>query len=218
MAVRIKRANVLILVLVIFSLLIIYQTCCYIFEVDDSSSVKKVNDDELRFLKLPRHHLNLTLEQELEYFQKLDLDREIESHRRMRIRPTVHIGRSGIKATAKIQRATEFNKSRYSVEVSKDRLDRLFGILREKEDDFSETLDELDVISFRKLAEGGANAGQSLQKFPHELEKYIKVDGGKVRATSEFVNYLTTMSDKHSFENPRNKLVKARIEQVFLKI
>jgi hypothetical protein len=104
--------------------------------------------------------------------------------------------------------------SKYALDVTPERINRLFDILYQKERVYSEIFDELEVASFQKLIDGQGDADKALTKFKLEREKLLKVEAGKVRATEKFLDYLHEKSDLYTFDSPRDEVVKAKVEKV----
>jgi hypothetical protein len=106
--------------------------------------------------------------------------------------------------------------SKYALDISSERMNRLFDILYEKEKKYGEIFDELNVASFQRLIDGRGDQDKSLIKFKEERDKFLKVENGKVRTTEKFLDFLHEKSDMHTFDNPRDDVVKAIVEKVLI--
>jgi hypothetical protein len=101
-----------------------------------------------------------------------------------------------------------------ALNITSSRLNRFFDILHANEKLYPEVLDQLNVVSFQRLIDGKHD--QNLVKFNNERNKFLRVEDGKFRVTEEFLSYLQDISERHSFQSPRNYVIKAKIEKVFV--
>jgi hypothetical protein len=100
----------------------------------------------------------------------------------------------------------------YALDISLERMNRLFDILYEKEKTYADILSDLNVVSFQKLFNGEAD--KALDGFEEESNAYLKIENSKVRASKMFLKILHKKSSLHTFRAPRDKVVKAKVEEV----
>jgi hypothetical protein len=103
---------------------------------------------------------------------------------------------------------------KYALDISLTRMNRLFDILYEKEQIYKEILDDLQVASFKKMVDPKEGADKVMADFTGEKDKYLRIDGGKVRATQQLIDDLHDKSKMHTFEKPRDNVAKAKVEKV----
>jgi hypothetical protein len=87
--------------------------------------------------------------------------------------------------------------TRYLMNLSSIRLNRLFDILSKKELESNNYLiqKKLGLISFKDLAYH--------KKVNND---YLKLSGDQIMATDKFIQYLYDISNLYSFQNPRNNI------------
>jgi len=107
---------------------------------------------------------------------------------------------------------------KYLFKIDSERINRLFRILKEKENKYGQVLTNLNLISFSDLVSLDKNknfsSNNSQTFFNVEIGKYLHVENNNVEVTNEFIAYLNAKSDQHSFTKPRNQIKKAKITEV----
>ena len=134
-------------------------------------------------------------------------------------------------STTKITKLAE----KYIFKITKERINRLFRILHEKEFKYEHILNDLGLISFETIIKNpiGTKSPNVIanvttvnittpnnlkqKNFNSEIKKYLNVDKGEIVATNQFIRYLNAKSDQHSFLKPRQNIIKAKITNVKLK-
>lgn len=124
---------------------------------------------------------------------------------------------------------------KYIFKITKERINRLFRILHEKEFKYEHILNDLGLISFETIIKNpiGTKSPNVIanvttvnittpnnlkqKNFNSEIKKYLNVDKGEIVATNQFIRYLNAKSDQHSFLKPRQNIIKAKITNVKLK-
>lgn len=101
--------------------------------------------------------------------------------------------------------------SRYILDISKERINKLFDILHDKEKLFSGVFKSLGLIVFDNLISG--NDEPALKDYSREKERFLKVVDNRVTVTDEFVSYLHNLSDYYSFEHPRNTVKRSKLSK-----
>ena len=104
------------------------------------------------------------------------------------------------------------NSDKYILKISKERINKLFKKLHEKEKVYTTVLDKLDLLSFDKLKE--KNDQNYFSHFKDEINDYLKINGDSVEVTDSFIEYLYKKSDQHTFKTPRNHVNQAKISKV----
>ena len=101
----------------------------------------------------------------------------------------------------------------YLMNISINRINRLFDILylKENETDNYSILNKLGLISFKDLLNDNLQDSQ----FDDEIKKYLKIDDSRISATDNFVEYLYEISNRYSFQYPRDNVNKAQFTDVF---
>lgn len=94
--------------------------------------------------------------------------------------------------TSKIIKHSD-NSSAYILDISTERINKLFDILHEKEKLYGEILVSLDLLIFENLI-SGENDKTVFKNFSSEKNRYLKVVDNRIRATEEFVEYLYNVS------------------------
>lgn len=103
------------------------------------------------------------------------------------------------------------SSSKYILDISKERINKLFDILHDKEKLFSGVFKSLGLIVFDNLISG--NDEPALKDFSREKERFLKVVDNRVTVTDEFVSYLHNLSDYYSFEHPRNTVKRSKLSE-----
>ena len=100
----------------------------------------------------------------------------------------------------------------YLMNISINRINRLFDILylKENETDNYSILNKLGLISFKDLLNDNLQDSQ----FDDEIKKYLKIDDSRISATDNFVEYLYEISNRYSFQYPRDNVNKAQFTDV----
>ena len=101
----------------------------------------------------------------------------------------------------------------YLMNISINRINRLFDILylKENETDNYSILNKLGLITFKDLLNDNLQDSQ----FDDEIKKYLKIDDSRISATDNFVEYLYEISNRYSFQYPRDNVNKAQFTDVF---
>lgn len=86
-----------------------------------------------------------------------------------------------------------FTSNDFIMELSKNRLKKLFKILLEKEKTYSDILNGFDLISFSDLKK------QVYRNYQQEIKKYLSVENDQIDATDSFVEHINQMSINRSF-------------------
>ena len=102
-----------------------------------------------------------------------------------------------------------FTKNEYSLELSTQRINKLFDILLEKEKKFLPVLTKLNVLIFDNLINGNKQAFDV--EFNQEKKEYLKIVNSKVEITDKFIEYLYSISNKHSLFEPRKNISKFKL-------
>jgi hypothetical protein len=87
----------------------------------------------------------------------------------------------------------------------------------EKEQGFESIFKSLNLFVFKDMIEKSASTG-AYKEFAYELENYLRIEQGKVRVTQSFVDLLNKISNKYSFDNPRNNVEKAVLSEVLSEV
>ena len=105
----------------------------------------------------------------------------------------------------------------YLMNISINRINRLFDILylKENETDNYSILNKLGLITFKDLLKSKDNDNLQDSQFADEIKKYLKIDDSRISATDNFVEYLYEISNRYSFQNPRDNVNKAQFTDVF---
>jgi hypothetical protein len=106
----------------------------------------------------------------------------------------------------KTPKTKALNNNKYVFELTTERIDQFFEILHEKEKKFSTVLNKLNVLMFENLVNGKSDP--ALVGFDREINEYFRVVEQKVEVTNEFVDFLYSISNTHSFIKPRNNVPK----------
>lgn len=106
---------------------------------------------------------------------------------------------------------------KYAIDIDKDRLNRLFAVLRSHEARFSEVLAKLGVVKFEDII-GYLNQpfqdGELLTDQEYELTRFVELskDGKNLAVNDEFVRLLRNKSEFYSFDHPRNLVLPQSLE------
>ena len=92
----------------------------------------------------------------------------------------------------------------FLIELSKMRLDKLFGILQKKENDFKDSLYALQVFSFSDLIGQEIDSNINFE-LKNEANKYLEIENQAIRAKNELVVDLINRSNFYAFENSKLK-------------
>ena len=107
--------------------------------------------------------------------------------------------------TVTIQKVST-KKDSFLIDLSVSRLNKLFGILLNKEQTYKNELDRLNVLSFHDLISSNMTY-PSESKTPNaginEIRKYFEINGDQLMVTQKFVNHLKNKSDFYSYTHPR---------------
>ncbi len=106
------------------------------------------------------------------------------------------------------------NPSKYMIEIKEHKLNRLLSILQDKEKEYGHLLDDLGVISFADFP--NYNHNSQLQKYQDQVEKFLRVESGRVLVKQEYVNYLMNKSEHFLTSVSRANLTRQKILNVSL--
>jgi hypothetical protein len=87
----------------------------------------------------------------------------------------------------------------FLIELSTKRLNKLFKILHEKEEEFKHSLDELRVFSFTDLIKERINDSNIKFELKNDAEKYIEIENNEVKAKRKLSIDLRKLSNLYSF-------------------
>jgi len=90
-----------------------------------------------------------------------------------------------------------YREDDYLMPISSDRLNKLFGILKEKELIYRDLLNQLGILSFNDLLD--------TNHIGPEYKDYIQLRNNNVLATDHFVNYLKAKSHIQTERNNLNR-------------
>ena len=107
------------------------------------------------------------------------------------------------------QHPNKFDSSIHLLEISTQRINKLFDILHEKEKRYGEVLSSLGLPLFDNLIK--KKQQPVLDNFTLEEILYLKVVDNRVRATDQFVNFLYNVS---SLSSPRYKKDRPKKQKV----
>jgi hypothetical protein len=104
----------------------------------------------------------------------------------------------------------------YILNISSTRLNKLFDILNQKENEKNNYLlqNKLGLISFKDLI--SSKADLSANYFSNEIKNYLKVVDDRVMVNDNFIEYLYDISNHFSIQNPRNTVNRAQFSEVFI--
>ena len=92
--------------------------------------------------------------------------------------------------------------SKFVLELKGNRLNKLFDILLESETKYEQTLDKLNIVSFKKI----------INKENSFNNSYLQVKDRKIFATDELKIYLNDLSEYYVFNRPQVNSRKVRIQ------
>jgi hypothetical protein len=92
--------------------------------------------------------------------------------------------------------------SKFVLELRGNRLNKLFDILLESETKYEQTLDKLDIVSFKKI----------INKENSFNNTYLQVKDKRIFATDELKAYLNEMSEYYVFNRSQVNSRKVRIQ------
>jgi len=87
----------------------------------------------------------------------------------------------------------------FLIELSTKRLNKLFKILHNKEEEFKHSLDELRVFSFSDLIKKRKNDSNIKFELQNDVEKYIKIENNEVKAKRKLSVDLSKLSNFYSY-------------------
>lgn len=99
-----------------------------------------------------------------------------------------------------------FYANEYALELSTQRINKLFAILHEKEKNLNDVFSKLGILMFENLINGKEDL--TLDQFEQEKKQYLKIVDDKIEVTKEFIDYLYSISNNHSYIKPRNNVMK----------
>lgn len=100
----------------------------------------------------------------------------------------------------------------YIMEVSAQRINRLFDILLEKEKQYNSVMKDLGLILFENLI--NEKGDSTLGKFPNEVKKFLKITNNRVRVNNKFIRFLHNISYFYTFKQPRIEIKKFKVVSV----
>ena len=103
------------------------------------------------------------------------------------------------------------------INIEKNKINRLFEILLDKEKDFSLVFEELNVVSFKNLIT--QKGSTHLELYQKEVNKYLKIENENIVVTDDFINYLVYQSEKYlQFNSMRTNITRNNVTKVELKL
>jgi hypothetical protein len=105
------------------------------------------------------------------------------------------------------------------LDLSADRLNKLFDILHDKERKYSSVMKNLQLFMFEDLVSSNnkPKANDEQKMFPNETSEFLKVLGNRVRVTNKYLNYLNNITEFYSFKSYSTlNMTKRQIEKVNL--
>ena len=107
------------------------------------------------------------------------------------------------------------NPNKYILDISKERINKLFKKLHEKETKYLSVMKNLNIFLFEDFRQKKYQNNNS--KFVnYEINKFLKLNEDKVEVTDNFIKYLHNISSQDSFERSGKHLVKENITKVIL--
>jgi hypothetical protein len=101
----------------------------------------------------------------------------------------------------------------YQIEISSERINKLFDILYEKEKKYASVMKSLGILLFENLIGNAPDA--ALENFSKERSDFLKIVDSRVRITEKFLVHLYNLSDFYSFNNERDIITRRKIDKVF---
>ncbi|RMZ94245.1 hypothetical protein BpHYR1_015836, partial [Brachionus plicatilis] len=102
--------------------------------------------------------------------------------------------------------------TRYILDLSIHRLNRLFSILMQKEKKYESVIKHVELISFSDFLSSKENS-ILFKNYPVESEFFLTTSNdGSIKANENFVKYLYNKTKTHSFDRPRNDVLKSKIK------
>lgn len=105
-----------------------------------------------------------------------------------------------------------YNETKYSnflLDLSTQRLNKLFDILHDKEERYMEILASLDLLIFDNIINKKKN-DSVWKSIGQEKNLYLKVVDKRLRVTKKFIKYLYNLSNFYLAEKPEKKLNKTQ--------
>jgi hypothetical protein len=88
------------------------------------------------------------------------------------------------------------NVEKFAIKPNINRLNSLFDLMTIKEAYYQDILDRLNLISFKKLANG---AGLNDEYYRKEIKEYLDLNGKVIKVNEKFIKYLNKKSEYFSF-------------------
>jgi hypothetical protein len=92
---------------------------------------------------------------------------------------------------------------KFVIKPDMNRLNNLFDLLTIKEAHHQNILERLNLLSFKKLANGII----SNEYYQNEIKEYLDLNENNVKANNKFIKYLNNISEYYSFKwNKKNQI------------
>jgi hypothetical protein len=104
--------------------------------------------------------------------------------------------------------------SKYIIEITEHKLNKLFAILQDKEKEYGHLLDGLGLISFTDFPNKKQNI--HLKKYDSQAENFLRVESSRVKVKKRYVSYLTNKSEHFLTALSRTNVTRQKILNVSL--
>lgn len=99
----------------------------------------------------------------------------------------------------------------YILDLSIDRLNKLFSILMQKENKYESLIKNLELISFKEYLNDKKNS-LLYKNYQIESEFFLHSTDQSIKANENFIKFLYNKTHTYSFDHPRKNVSKSKIK------